>query len=65
MGVKLSLSLRDKHRSRVFENRMLSKLSKKDEGTGDWKRQSSFMACSILVTKYYSVIKSKLNGRVA
>jgi hypothetical protein len=35
-----SLTLREEHRLRVFENRVLSKISgpKRDEATGDWRR---------------------------
>jgi hypothetical protein len=36
----LSLTLREEHRLRVFENRVLSRLfgSKRDEVTGDWRK---------------------------
>jgi hypothetical protein len=35
-----SLTLTDEHRLRVFENRVLRKISgpKRDEETGDWRR---------------------------
>jgi hypothetical protein len=36
-----SLTLRDKHRLRVFENRALKFGSKKDEVTGEWRRLHS------------------------
>jgi hypothetical protein len=40
MGVKSGLTLREKRRLRVFENRMLRELfgSKRDEVTGDWRK---------------------------
>jgi hypothetical protein len=36
----LSLTLREEHRLRVFENRVLSRIfgSKRDEVTGDWRK---------------------------
>ena len=41
MGVKLGLSLREEHKLRVFENRVLRRISgpKTDEVTGEWRRQ--------------------------
>jgi hypothetical protein len=38
MGVKLGLTLREEHRLRVFENRVLRRVfgPKRDEVTGDW-----------------------------
>jgi hypothetical protein len=35
-----SLTLREKHRLRVFENRVLRRIfeSKRDEGTGGWRK---------------------------
>jgi hypothetical protein len=38
MGVKLSLTLREEHRLRVFENRVLRRIfrPKRDEVTGGW-----------------------------
>jgi hypothetical protein len=41
MGVKLlSLTLREKHRLRVFENRVLRRIfgPKRDEVTGEWRK---------------------------
>jgi hypothetical protein len=40
MGVKLGLSLREEHRLRLFENRVLRWIfgSKRDGVTGDWRR---------------------------
>jgi hypothetical protein len=47
-----SLTLRDEHRLRIFENRMLRKISgpKRDEVTGNWKNyiMRSFITCTIL-----------------
>jgi hypothetical protein len=36
----LTLTLREEHRPRVFENRMLRRIlgHKRDEATGDWRR---------------------------
>jgi hypothetical protein len=38
MGVKLGLTLREEHRPRVFENRVLRRIfgPKMDEVTGEW-----------------------------
>jgi hypothetical protein len=38
MGVKLSLTLREEHRLRVFENRVLRNGPKGEEEAGDWRR---------------------------
>jgi hypothetical protein len=40
MGVKLGLSLREEHRLRVFENRVLRRIigPKRDGVTGEWRR---------------------------
>jgi hypothetical protein len=40
MGVKLSLTLRDEHRPRVFENRVLRRIfgRKRDEIAGKWRK---------------------------
>jgi hypothetical protein len=40
MGTKLSLILREEHRLRVFENRVLRRIfgPKKDEVTGGWRK---------------------------
>ena len=40
MGVKLSLTLREERKLRVFENRVLRRLfgPRRDEVTGDWRR---------------------------
>jgi hypothetical protein len=40
MGVKLALTMRKEHRLRVFESRVLGRISgpKRDEVTGDWRR---------------------------
>jgi hypothetical protein len=40
MGVKLGVTLREEHRLRVFENRVLRRIlePKRDEVTGDWRR---------------------------
>jgi hypothetical protein len=40
MGVKLGLSLREEHRLRVFENRILTRIftPKRDGVTGDWRK---------------------------
>jgi hypothetical protein len=40
MGVKLGSTLREEHRLRVFENRVLRKIFglKKDEVKGEWRR---------------------------
>jgi phosphoribosylaminoimidazole carboxylase (NCAIR synthetase) len=40
MGVKLSLTLREEHRLRVFENRVLRKTfgPKRDEMTAEWRK---------------------------
>jgi hypothetical protein len=41
MGVKLgSLKLREEHRLRVFDNRVLSRIfgPKRDEVTGEWRK---------------------------
>jgi hypothetical protein len=39
MGVKLSLTLREENRLRVFENRVLTRIfaPKRDEVTGGWR----------------------------
>jgi hypothetical protein len=43
MGVKLSVTLREEHRLRVFENRVLRRIygSKRDEVTGEWRKLHS------------------------
>jgi hypothetical protein len=43
MGVKLGLTLREEHRLRVFENRVLRRVfgSKRDEVTGEWRKVHS------------------------
>jgi hypothetical protein len=40
MGVELGLSLREEHRLRVFENRVLRRIfgPKRDEETGGWRK---------------------------
>jgi hypothetical protein len=40
MGVKLGLTLREEHRLRVFDSRVLRRIfgPKRDEVTGDWRR---------------------------
>jgi hypothetical protein len=40
MGVKRSLALREGHRLRVFENRILRRIfrPKRDEVTGEWSK---------------------------
>jgi hypothetical protein len=40
MGVKLGLTLREEHRLRVFENRVLRRIfgPKRDEVTGEWRQ---------------------------
>jgi hypothetical protein len=40
MGVKLGLTLREKHRLRVFDNRVLRRISgpKRDEVIKDWTK---------------------------
>jgi hypothetical protein len=40
MGVKLGLTLREKQRLTVFENRVLRRIfgPKRDEATGEWRR---------------------------
>jgi hypothetical protein len=40
MGVKLGLTLREQHRLRVFENRVLRRIfgPKRDEETGGWRK---------------------------
>jgi hypothetical protein len=40
MGVKLGLTLREDHRLRVFENRVLRRIfgPKRDEVTGEWRK---------------------------
>jgi hypothetical protein len=46
-----SLTLRDEHRLRVFENRMLRKFgSKRDEEIGGWRKciMRSFITCALL-----------------
>jgi hypothetical protein len=41
MGTKLDIIIREGHRSVVFENRLLRRIfgSKREEVTGDWRRQ--------------------------
>jgi hypothetical protein len=40
MGVKLGLTLREEHRLRVFENRVLRRIfgAKRNEVTGEWRK---------------------------
>jgi hypothetical protein len=50
MGVKLlSLTLRDKHRPRVFKNRVLRKVcgTKRDEVTGNWRTLHNKELCDL------------------
>jgi hypothetical protein len=43
MGVKLSFTLREEHRLRVFENRVLRRIfgHKRDKVTGEWRKLHS------------------------
>jgi hypothetical protein len=45
----LSLTLREKHRPRVFENRKLRRIfgTKKDDATGDWRRLHNEELCDL------------------
>jgi hypothetical protein len=46
-----SLTLREEHRLRVFENRVLRRISgpKRDEVTGEWRKlhKRSFVICAL------------------
>jgi dolichol kinase len=44
-----SLTLREEHRLRVFENRVLRKISgpKRDEVTGEWRKLHNFVICTL------------------
>jgi hypothetical protein len=48
--------LREEHKVRVFENRMLRKMScrTRDEVTGDWRRLHNKELYALYSTKYYS-----------
>jgi hypothetical protein len=56
-----SLTLREEHRLRVFENRVLRRIfgPKRDEVTGDWRRLHKEDLNDI--TKYYSGEQIKKN----
>jgi hypothetical protein len=45
----LPLTLREEHRPRVFENKMLRKIPgpKRDEATGDWRRLRNEGLCDL------------------
>jgi hypothetical protein len=51
MGVKFGLSLREDHRQKVFENRVLRRIfgPKRDEMMGEWRKciTRSFMICTL------------------
>jgi hypothetical protein len=51
-----SLTLREEHRLRVFENRVLRKIfgPKRDEVTGEWRRLRNKALSSVFLTKYHS-----------
>ena len=56
--------MKEKHRLRVSENRVLRKIcgSKRDEVTGGWRRlHNEELLYSILLTKYYLGDKIKKN----
>jgi hypothetical protein len=52
-----SLTLREEHRLRVFENRVLRRIfgPKRDDVTGDWRKSHSeeLHSCFVLLPKYY------------
>jgi len=65
MQNRLSLTLREEHRLRVFENMVLRNIfgPKKDEVTGKERRIHKKSALrSVLLTKYHSSDQSKKNG---
>jgi hypothetical protein len=51
MGMKLGLTLREEHRPRVFENRVLRRISglKRDEMEGGWGNciMKRFITCTL------------------
>jgi hypothetical protein len=49
-----SLTLREEHRMRVFENRVLRRIfgSKRGEIMGDWRKLHNEELCNVLLTKY-------------
>jgi hypothetical protein len=50
-----SLTLREEHRLRVFENRVLRRIfgPKREEVTGEWRKLQKGASYCILLPKYY------------
>ena len=64
-----SLTLREEHRVRVFDNRVLKRVVGpwRDEETGEWRRLQNESLLSVLHTKYYSggqIKKKRWSGHV-
>jgi hypothetical protein len=61
-----SLTLREEHRLRVFESRVLRRIfgPKRDEVTGEWRRLHNEELNDLYITKYYSgnQIKEEVGG---
>ena len=63
MVVKLALSLREEHRLRVFENKVLRKVfgAKKDEITREWRKLHALYSSTNIIRS----LKSRRGGLVA
>jgi hypothetical protein len=61
MDVKISLALREEHRLRVFENRVLRRIvrSLTKEGVGSWRRQHNEELHNFYTSPNIRVIKSR------
>jgi len=59
MGVEIGLTLTEKHRLKVLENRMLRNFfwPKRDEITSEWRRQRSEKLCDLYSQYIISVIR--------
>jgi len=59
-----SLTLREKRRLRLFENRVLIRIfvPRRDEVTGEWRKVQMRILVKIPLTKHYSRNKIKKNG---
>jgi hypothetical protein len=56
-----SLTLREKHRLRVFENRVLRRIfgPKRDEVTGEWRKLNNELCDSYSLPRIIRIMKSR------
>jgi hypothetical protein len=65
MGVKLDMTLREEHRLRVFENRVLRRIfgPKRDEMAGGWRKLHNKELCDLYsLPSIIRIIKSRRVG---